>query len=138
MYQAYILTGVFFLLSLLHFFWALGGKWWLDNAVPKTMDGSAVINPGLIAKLVVGFTLLGFGSFYLWLTFAVSTEVTLLTRIVGWAIPTIFLLRAIGDLKYVGFFKQLTTTEFAHNDTRIYSPLCLTIAILAVNIASRL
>ncbi len=50
----------------------------------------------------------------------------------GWAISAIFILRAIGDFKYVGFFKSVTGTEFASLDTMFYSPLCLGLGIIAI------
>ena len=47
-------------------------------------------------------------------------------------IAVIFLLRAIGDFKYIGFFKKIKETKFAINDTKIYAPLCLFIAIVSL------
>jgi hypothetical protein len=47
-----------------------------------------------------------------------------------WIIPIIFSLRAIGDFKYIGFFKQVKATEFARLDTVFYSPLCVMIALI--------
>ncbi|TKI67695.1 DUF3995 domain-containing protein [Lysinibacillus mangiferihumi] len=42
----------------------------------------------------------------------------------------IFLIRAIGDFKYVGFFKKIKHSQFARNDTWLYSPLCLFISLV--------
>jgi hypothetical protein len=39
------------------------------------------------------------------------------------------LARAIGEFKYVGFFKRVRDTRFARLDTLLYSPLCLLLAI---------
>lgn len=50
-------------------------------------------------------------------------------------IAVIFALRAIGDFRYIGFFKKATGTLFARNDTRYYSPLCIMIAVLSLIIA---
>ena len=36
--------------------------------------------------------------------------------------------RAIGEFKYVGFFKKVRGSEFARTDTLLYSPLCLMMA----------
>jgi len=49
-----------------------------------------------------------------------------------WAITTIFLIRAIGEFKYIGFFKKIKTTTFGQMDTKFYSPLCLIISFLGV------
>ena len=42
--------------------------------------------------------------------------------------------RAVGDRKYVGFFKRVRDTEFARRDSRIYSPLCLLLGLGAAAI----
>lgn len=49
-----------------------------------------------------------------------------------WIIPSIFILRAIGDFKYVGFFKKVRNTEFAKTDSKWFAPLCLTIGIFGI------
>jgi Protein of unknown function (DUF3995) len=46
-----------------------------------------------------------------------------------YAIGAIFLLRALGDFKYVGFFKSIKNTEFGRLDTQFYAPLCLYLGI---------
>jgi hypothetical protein len=49
-----------------------------------------------------------------------------------WIIAGIFILRAIGEFNYVGFFKKIKQTKFGQNDAKYYSPLCLTIGILTL------
>ena len=39
-------------------------------------------------------------------------------------------LRAIGDFRYVGFFKRVRDSSFARLDTLAYSPLCAGLAVL--------
>ena len=46
-------------------------------------------------------------------------------------IAGIFLLRAIGEFRFVGFFKKVKGTKFATLDTKYYSPLCLILSINA-------
>ena len=41
----------------------------------------------------------------------------------------VFLVRSVGDFRYVGFFKHVVGTPFARLDTLLYSPLCLALAI---------
>jgi hypothetical protein len=48
-----------------------------------------------------------------------------------WVISLLFLLRTIGDFRYVGFFKSVSDTDFAFWDTILFSPLCLLIAVAA-------
>ena len=42
-----------------------------------------------------------------------------------YALAIVLIIRAMGDFKYVGFFKTIKNTPFADYDTRYYSPLCL-------------
>ncbi|MEM6843120.1 MAG: DUF3995 domain-containing protein [Bacteroidota bacterium] len=44
----------------------------------------------------------------------------------------IFILRALGEFNYVGFFKRVKNTEFARADSRIFSPLCLGIGVIGI------
>lgn len=136
MYQALILSMVFFTLSLLHFYWASGGQWWLDQALPMNEQGDHVLKPSKLPTIIVGIGLLGFGAFYV--AVLLGSNVSGMMSIVGWIIPSIFLLRAIGDFRYVGFFKRIRQTDFAKYDTRIYAPLCLTIALIAFMTANKL
>nr|WP_254844256.1 DUF3995 domain-containing protein [Leptospira santarosai] len=45
-------------------------------------------------------------------------------------LSAMFLFRAIGDFRLVGFFKKIRGTKFAKNDTAFFSPLCLLLSIL--------
>lgn len=122
--------AIFIILSALHFHWAFGGDLWFNDVIPTDMEGKNVHNPGKIESAVVGVGLLLFSSFYLiqmgYLDLSMPRWVS---QYGGWIISTIFLLRAIGDFKYVGFAKKIKSTEFAKNDTSVYSPLCLAISI---------
>ena len=124
-----VLFVIFFILSLFHFYWAFGGKWGIDKVLPlKPSSGQASIDPGLIVTLIVALGLLGFGVFYL-LTGLDGSLPDWMT-ILCWGVPSIFLLRAVGDFRYVGFFKKITGTVFSKMDTRLFSPLCLLIATM--------
>jgi hypothetical protein len=50
----------------------------------------------------------------------------------SWFIPVVFLLRAVGEFRYVGFFKKIKNTSFAKMDSQYYSPLCLAVGVLAL------
>ena len=45
------------------------------------------------------------------------------------AVGIVLLARAVGDFRYVGFFKRIHGTGFAIMDTRLYSPLCLLLGL---------
>lgn len=127
----YVLILIFTALGLLHFYWVFGGTGGLKNAVPNKGDGQAVFKPGKLATSVVGLGLLSFAAYYVQhLGYFEIPALNAVFYYLGWIIPAIFLLRAIGDFKYAGFFKQIKDTGFARMDTKFYAPLCLFIAIL--------
>ena len=130
---ATILCCIFFLLSSIHVYWAFGGRWGYDAALPTTEDHEKIMNPRFLECIVVGSGLLGFGLIVLQ-----KGEILVLlpwkwvNQYGLWMIITIFLARAIGEFKYVGFFKKVKNTPFGQLDTKFYSPLCFLISILAV------
>ena len=64
--------------------------------------------------------------------FTLSSTPTWLQDYGLYVVASIFLIRAIGDFNYVGFFKKVTTTEFAINDTKYFSPLCLFLGVVGL------
>lgn len=124
---------IFLSLSLIHFYWAFGGQWALKDSVPYKEKGEKLLNPKKFDCAIVGLGLLLFSSFYLIVSGQVSYPLPeWVMKYGGWGISIIFILRAIGDFKYVGFTKKLKTTEFAAKDTQYYSPLCLMVGLLGV------
>ncbi|WP_442957511.1 DUF3995 domain-containing protein [Polaribacter sp.] len=86
--------------------------------------------PSSFATLLVALILLAFASFYLIQTNFFTFNLPKWTNYLLWILPSMFLLRAIGDFKYVGFFKSIKTTIFAKWDSKLFSPLCLLISVL--------
>lgn len=126
-------TVIFLLLSLLHFYWAFGGKIWLENVLPTNTMGTSRLSPGMTASLFVAtglliFALITLGSQGLFDSYVNRKYFRYGTLIIA----AIFLLRAIGDFKFIGFFKTIRLTRFAINDTRFFSPLCLLIAFFSL------
>ena len=127
---ASLLVIIFSVLALTHFFWASGGQWGFESALPTDEEGIRMLNPKKSDSIFIGVVLSLCGLFY-WSTF-ISDNIKLprwFKNMGVWLIPIIFALRAIGDFKYIGFFKQVKSTEFAKLDTWFFSPLCLTIAL---------
>jgi len=131
-----LLFFTFTFLSVIHFYWGLGGKWGANAAIPSKANNEKVINPKLFECFVVAFGLLGFGLFILVKTKLLSFYLPNWLMKYGLEIlSTIFILRAIGDFRYVGFFKKIKSTQFGQLDTKYYSPVCLAIGLLVMALA---
>ena len=126
---AWLLIAVFAGLSLIHVYWLFGGRVGQLAAIPE-LDGKPIFEPSAVATLVVAIGLalcavvIAGTAGVLALPLS-QTVLAWLTR----ALAVVFLLRAIGDFRLVGFFKRIRDTRFARLDTAVYSPLCLAMAI---------
>ncbi len=128
-----LLFIVFLFLSGIHIYWGFGGRWGRDTAVPSNEKNEIVLKPKAIDCFIVGLALLGFGLFVLVKVELLNMLLPLwMTDYLLWIISLIFVLRATGDFKYVGFFKKIKNTDFGVLDTKYFSPLCLLIGILGV------
>jgi len=127
---ATILAIIFGFLSALHFYWAFGGKWGIDSAIPTTDQSVKTLRPPTIATLIVGIGLLFFALFYMTRMHIISAELpSWLLWYTGWILPSLFLIRVIGDFKYVGIFKKIKVTKFAKADSKYFVPLCAFLAV---------
>ena len=133
MLLAWLLVAVFTLLGCLHAYWAAGGQWGWDAAVPTLPakpQGSGprvkAFNPSPAATLAVA---LGLWLIALLVAMRTGLWVEAVTHFtLKWLLAVLalgLLARAVGDFRLVGFFKQVTGSRFAWLDTRLYSPLCL-------------
>jgi hypothetical protein len=122
-------------LSLLHAYWALGGKWGRGYAVP-TVHGRRAFEPSALATWAV-CALLAIAVILVigkagWFGMGPLSE---LFNVGVWGLGLVFLIRTVGNLRTFGFFKTVKDSAFAHLDTWLYSPLCLLIALLAAGLA---
>ncbi|RQS36434.1 DUF3995 domain-containing protein [Burkholderia sp. Bp8992] len=133
------MTGAYFsvptlcAIALVHAYWALGGRRGKRAAIPE-QDGVPLLRPTAIGTLVVAAALLG-GAWVVaaragWLGRNAYPN-AIAFAVVAFAL--IFAVRAVGDFRYVGFFKRIRGSRFARMDSLCYSPLC---AALALSIAS--
>lgn len=123
-------------LSGLHFYWAFGGKWASEATVPVNAKNEKVLRPNFIACLMVGLGLLATGIFILIKVSLIHFNLWGWISNYGlWLIAAVFILRAIGDFKYAGFFKKIKHSTFAAKDTKYYSPLCLALGVLIIAVA---
>ncbi|GAA3769422.1 DUF3995 domain-containing protein [Flavobacterium ginsengiterrae] len=128
---AVVLFSIFLFLSLVHFYWAFGGKWGTEGVYPTPDSQTPPKNPGIISTLIVAIVLFTFALFYLIKVSIILFELPFWIQKYGlWILTSIFAVRAIGDFKYLGFFKKIKNTKFGQNDTKYFAPLCLVISIL--------
>lgn len=131
-----LVSGILLLLSGLHVFWILGGGWGKRGVVPTHNDGKPLFVPGQGSTLLVALALLIAAFLVAWRVGWVEPGLAeWMPRIGVWGIVLVFGLRAVGDFRYVGFFKKVTGSTFARLDTRLYSPLCATLCGLAAWVA---
>ena len=120
-------------LGLIHFSWVVGGKFGFAESLPTKESGERVLNPKKIDSAIVGIGLTAFGIFYVLKSGIFEYNLPeWIMKYGSWIIPTIFLLRAIGEFKYIGFFKSIKKTDFGKLDTKFFSPLCLIIGIFGI------
>lgn len=124
---------IFAVLGGFHFYWLFGGVWGLEHVIPTKKEALSSLSIPPLATLVVALLLVCCGVLYL-----INVGIILLqlpnwiNSYVYWVIPSIFILRAIGDFNYVGFFKKIKYSKFAKADSKLFSPLCLGIGIAGI------
>ncbi|WP_341227953.1 DUF3995 domain-containing protein [uncultured Arcticibacterium sp.] len=125
--------SILLILGIIHFNWAAGGKFGMEGAVPTTEKGESVLNPGAKDSLIVGLGLTVFALYFAVSGGLISVKLPVwVAKYGGWVISIIFLLRAMGDFNYVGFFKKKRNTKFHKMDTKLYIPLCLTLGLIGL------
>jgi hypothetical protein len=121
---------ILFFVAAIHFYWAFGGKRGAHAVLPQINSEKRVFTPSAIMTLAVAIPFLIisliFGQAAGWFDFEIIT--TYLPNLLL-VLVAVFAIRALGDFKYVGFFKKIKNTEFAINDTKYFTPLCSFLAI---------
>lgn len=128
----YLTAITFLLLSLLHAFWALGGKWALRAVIPPAREYPSKFACWLVSFLLFLAMLIVLGKMGLW---GRSFPPWIFTWGI-WGVSIVFLLRAIGDFNNIGLFKKAISTIFAYLDKWLFTPLCLLLFIFCVIIAT--
>jgi hypothetical protein len=133
---ALVVCAVFVILAAWHFKMAFFGLSGERNAVPS-VDGKPLFEPSKAATVAVGVVLLGFAGLVAATAGLVATGLP--HYLLAWACYALalgLLARAIGEFKYVGFFKKVRDSKFARMDTILYSPLCLLLSAGVAAVAS--
>ncbi len=128
-----ICAVIFIGVAVIHYYWVFGGKLGIDVALPEleqTREKAFV--PGKFATFVVATLFLSIGIIYFIIGFKVESFFLVYKLYFLYALSAITFIRAVGDFKYVGFFKKVKHSKFAEYDTKYFSPLCLAIAFITV------
>ncbi len=126
---ALVISSVFVALALWHFTMAFLPWFGMSGAVPS-VQGKPLFVPSRAATVAVGIVLLLFA--VLVAATARMVDAGVPEDVLSWlcyALAAGLLARAVGDFKYVGFFKPVRDSRFATLDTFVFSPLCLLLAL---------
>ena len=118
-----------FAIAIVHFYWGL-----------LSLDGEAVLVPehegrpvytprnsdflDVAAALILGCVVVAARGDLLH-----SPMPTAWTHASTFGVGLVLVARAIGDFRYVGFFKRVRDTEFAEWDTRLFSPVSFLLGV---------
>ncbi len=128
-----ILSLIFLILAGFHYYWLFGGDWGLSHVIPSKTKEAKTLDIPKFATLIVALGLTAVALLYLLKSGMMNFQLPDLILNYGyWIIPSIFTLRAIGEFKYVGFFKKIKDTKFAEADSKIFVPLCFFIGLVGI------
>mgnify|MGYP003333142947 CR=1 FL=1 len=132
-----IACAVLTFLGLTHLYWAAGGTAGKQAALPS-VGAAPVFKPSAIGTALIAVILLAMAAWVAAAAGIVAAPVPQgVLRVGAFVLAAVFALRAVGDFRYVGFFKRVRGSVFARRDTWGYSPLCVVLAVLIVAAASR-
>lgn len=121
-------------LACVHVYWAAGGMAGKGAAIP-TAQGRPVIKSSALGTVLVAAGLCAMAGWLAlqigWLDLPALPGGRRLVKFGAWLIAAVFALRAVGDFRYVGFFKTIRESRFARLDTLAYSPLCACLVLLS-------
>lgn len=111
--------------AILHAWWAFGGTWGFNTALPVDPDSTSKFSPGPALTLLVAILLVVGASVVGW----VMAGAPAFVRWMAITAATVFAIRAIGDTKVAGFTKTVRGTTFAEADDRFFTPLCVFLSL---------
>lgn len=129
-----VAVGLLWFISLLHIYWAFGGRWGSAAAIPvKEGEQKPAFTPKKWGTLFVAILIL-LASVIIVVQggYLQGFQANGLSIIGSIVCAFVFIIRAIGEFKYVGFFKKIKHSQFARYDTWFYSPLCLFLGIVYI------
>lgn len=122
-------AAVLVTMAVIHMYWALGGSIGAEALIPQTQKGPLFRLTASVTLLIALIFILAADLMFTRLGVAATRIPPESVQIACAAMAAAFFIRAIGDFRYVGFFKRVRHSRFAQLDTRIYSPLSLFLAV---------
>jgi len=120
---------VFVALALWHFRMAAAPGRGMGGVVPS-VEGKPLFVPSIQATVGVGIALLSFAALVAATAGLLPVPLPRVALVwLSYGLALGLLGRAVGEFKYVGFFKRVRGSRFARLDTLIYSPMCLLMAV---------
>ncbi|MGE8034027.1 hypothetical protein B1B04_10025 [Lysinibacillus sp. KCTC 33748] len=129
-----VAIGLLWFISLLHIYWAFGGRWGSTAAIPvKEGEQKPAFTPKKWGTLFVAILII-LASVIIVVQggYLQRFQSNVLSKLGSIVCTFVFIIRALGDFKYVGFFKKIKHSQFARYDTWFYSPLCLFFGIVYI------
>jgi hypothetical protein len=125
-----LVSGLFLVLALWHVWMAFGPAMdGVSGGVPS-VGGKPLFVPSRATTLVVAVGLLLLGGLVAATAGLVPIGIPLnLLSWMSYALAAGLFARAVGEFRYVGFFKRVRGTPFARMDTLFYSPLCVALGV---------
>lgn len=123
---AIVVCVVFVVLALWHFAMALLRPAAATGGTVPSVGGKPLFTPSRAATVAVGVALLLFAGLVAGTSGLVAAPLPrAVLRGLSFALAAGLVARAVGEFRYVGFFKRVRDSRFATLDTFVYSPLCL-------------
>lgn len=120
---AAITVGLLLVAAAVHVYWALGGRWYLDRALPPSNDGGFTPGPALTLAVALALTVLaGLVGIVAFEADSAGPKALVIGGV------AVLVARAIGDRRVAGFTKTVRDTDFAIADDRYFTPLCVVLA----------
>jgi hypothetical protein len=121
----------------LHLYWAGGGRWGTDVAIPKRASGAPTFVPGSAATLLVSMLLFAAALVFLGRVELGGQLIPKWLFAAGaWVLVVVFSARVVGDFRWFGLFKRTKGTPFAWWDSTLYIPLSGLLALAALVVAT--
>lgn len=125
---AVIVCAMFLMIALWHLYMAWSPRTGANGSVPS-VDGRPLFVPSAGATILVAVMLVLFAGLVAATAGLLQLAVPRPTlRWLSYLLAAGLFARAVGDFRFVGFFKRVRGTRFATLDYFLYSPICLLLA----------